>query len=395
MKAADRVAQQPSLVIQAFAQNPRVNMTTVPLSAWAHDHWQPRAGLTLDLGLRFDRQRMPAGLPPSSTNFAPRVGLAWRPSGAKSPWVFRAGGGLFFDRYPLAWLTDALQKDGARGFEIVNGSRAIYRASNDFPSTRAAKVTAGVERLLDRDTTVSLDFSYVRGLHLPRTRNANGTLPALYLLEQTARSTYTGGTLTVNRRITREVNFIATYTAGRTVDDGSDYDEQPHDPLNLRPERALSRQHQLHRVSASGLFQIPVEDDTPLPAWLREPLEEITIAPIFNYGAGRPLNALSASPAAIETGAYPLAARPFGLGRNPFYSPPTRSLDLRVFKTLNVKGGRAKWFLGVESFNILNHTNRLRVSPYYSTGATRLNNYRGAIEILNARQIQWFSALEF
>ena len=29
-----------------------------------------------------------------------------------------------------------------------------------------------LERLLDRDTTLSADFSYVRGLHLPRTRNA-------------------------------------------------------------------------------------------------------------------------------------------------------------------------------------------------------------------------------
>ena len=83
---------------------------------WLQDRWQLRPRLLIELGGRFDRQRMPAGISSSSSNLSPRAGLAWRPS-AKRPLVIRAGFGLFFDRYPLAFLNEALQKDGRLGFE--------------------------------------------------------------------------------------------------------------------------------------------------------------------------------------------------------------------------------------------------------------------------------------
>jgi hypothetical protein len=381
------VRNQPDLVIQARAADPSTAYGTTPVGLWLHERWQARPGLTLEAGLRYDRQWMPPGIPGTNTNFAPRAGLAWRP-GASSPWVIRAGGGLFYDRYPLAWLNDAIQKDGIRGDELVNGVPSRYAMSPDLPATKGAKVTAGFERLLDADTKLSVDFSFVRGLHMPRTRNANLALPAVYLLENTASSRYSGVTITANRRITREVNFIGTYTTGKSWDDASDFDEHPGDPRNLRADWALSRQHQRHRVSVSGLFELPVEDDSPLPAWLREPLESITIAPIFTYGSPRPLNLLATSDL-TGAAAYPLSARPAGVCRNPGLGPAVQSLDVRVFKTLDFREGRAKWFLGAESFNVLNHTNVLRVNPFAGPG------YGGAIEIMAARQIQLFSAFEF
>ena len=354
---------------------------------------------------------MPAGIPSSNHNVAPRAGLAWRPS-PKSPWVVRAGTGLFYDRYPLAFLNDALQKDGIHAREFyVSGPAAAqafstgmlpggltpsrYGFSSNLPSTYAAKVTVGVERLLDRDTTISIDTTLVHGLHLPRTRNIGlpGQAPN-YLLENTAESKYAGATATINRRITKDVNYIISYTVGRARDDASDYDEQPFDPRNTRRDWALSKQHQLHRITASGLFE-PVEDNTPgLPGWLREPLERITIAPLFTYGSGRPLNALDSADS-TRTAAYPISARPFGLGRNPFYSKPVVQLDLRVFKTIEIKGGRAKWFLGVESFNILNRANFQRVSPFYASGGSLLSSYGRPAELMNNRQVQLFAALEF
>ena len=380
------LAHQPDLVIQARGE-PHTNYTTTPVAVWLHERWQVRPGLTFEAGLRYDRQWMPASLPATNRNLAPRLGLAWRP-GAKSPWVVRAGAGVFYDRYPLAWLNDAIQKNGRGADELVQGQTARYFVSRDFPATKALKATAGIERLLDRDTTLSADFSYVRGLHLPRTRNAALTIPAQYVLENTASSRYNGVTITANRRVTKEVNFIGTYTTGRTWDDASDFDEQPGDPRNLRADWALSRQHQRHRVSLSGLFKVPVEDTTPLPAWLRQPLEEITIAPIFTYGSPRPLNQLAPFDR-LGAAAYPLSARPAGVARNAFNGPSVRSFDVRVFKTLNFQAGRAKWFLGAESFNLLNHTNILRVNPFAGRG------FGGAIEILQGRQIQMFSAYEF
>ncbi|MBY0503695.1 MAG: TonB-dependent receptor [Bryobacteraceae bacterium] len=402
---ADFEAGRPDVFSQAFG-DPRTRLNTTPVGLWLQDRWQARTGLTIEAGLRFDRQTMPAGLPPSSNNFAPRVGLAWH-VGAKSPWVIRAGAGLFYDRYPLAFLNDAVQKDGRQGFEqyatgaaarqIWNQTlggvatqafsflpNASYRAASHFPSTYSTRFTAGVERALNAVTTVSLEGTFARGVNLPRIRNVGE-----YLLEQTARSRYQGATLTVNRRMSREVTYLVSYTAARTFDDASDFDEQPHNPSNLRPEWALSKQHQLHRFSGSALFELP-----SVPGLLKDWLEGLTLAPIYSFGSGRPLNALDSTDTQ-RTGAYPVAARPFGLGRNPFYGPAIRSLDLRVFKFIPVFEGRAKWNVGVEAFNVLNHTNSLRVSPFYAAQGARLANYRSPIEVMIARQVQLFATLEW
>ena len=409
---ADFEAGRPDVFLQAFG-DPHTRLETLPMGLWMQDRWQVRPGLSMEAGLRYDRQAMPAGLPSSSNNVAPRLGFAWHP-GAKSPWVMRAGAGLFFDRYPLAFLNDAVQKDGVRGVEqYAAGPAALrvlsfsgggilrnplgflpasrYGAASHFPSTYSARVTAGVERALDKETTLAFEYTWARGINLQRTRNIGGLPKPDYLLEQSARSTYQGATLTLNRRMARELTYLLTYTLARTFDDASDFDEQPNDPRNLRPEWALSRQHQRHRLSGSALFELP---DLPWPQLLKSVFEGLTFAPIDTYGSGRPLNVLDTTDA-FRTGAYPLSARPFGLGRNPNLGPSIHSLDLRVFKFIPILEGRAKWNVGVETFNILNHTNTLRVSPFYAAQGVRLTNYNRPIEVLNARQVQLFATLEW
>ncbi|MBI1789207.1 MAG: TonB-dependent receptor [Acidobacteria bacterium] len=405
-------AGRPDVFLQAFG-DPHTRYSTLPAGAWLQDRWQPVTGLTLDLGLRWDRQSLPAGIPGASANWSPRFGVAWRP-GVRAPYVLRAGIGWFYDRYPLAFLNDAIQKDGSRAFEqyqagegaarafaigqggtlpqpIDGVSRSTYRAASHFPTTFSRKITAGIERSLGPHTTVNAEWIWVRGFHLPRVRNASLSLPPQYLLEQTSRSAFRGGTISVNRRMTKEVTYLVTYSLGRTLDDASDYDEQPFHPADLRAEWARSRQHQAHRLVASGLFELPAED---LPKAIRKPLDHITIAPIFTAGSGRPIRALDSTDA-LRTGAYPISARPFGLGRNPFLSPAALSLDLRVMKGFWLKPDRAVLLFAVESFNLLNHSNPLRVSPYYAAGGQRLTSYRGTVETLYARQVQFSLSLEY
>jgi len=370
-------AQRPNLSIRAFG-DPQVQIDTLPVGAWLHDRWQMAPGLNLEAGVRFDCQSLPNTLPRSSRNFAPRAGLAWRPARSRAL-VFRAGTGLFFDRYPLAFLLPAVQNR----YEIFNNSttRTRYAASADFPSTYSRKLTAGFEYGFDKDTSLTLEASNIRGLHLPRTRNAVGTLPPQFLLEQTATSTYIGMTLTLNRRLSKEIAWLISWTAGRSRDDASDFDEQPFRPFDIRADWGPSRQDQRHRLAASAIFELPF-------------LEGVSWAPIFTAGTGRPLNALLTSDAA-GTGAYPLTARPENVGRNPFRSQKTVNLDLRVMKTFEVMDERALLQFGVESFNLLNHTNVERFSPYYANGAMRLPGYGGILESLPARQVQLMMQFEF
>jgi hypothetical protein len=406
---SDLLAARPDVAIQAFG-DPRTSITTTPAGVWFQDRWQIASGLTLEAGARYDRQWLPAQFPEANRNIAPRLGLAWHPGG-DSAWVFRAGTGLFYDRYPLAFLNDAVQKDGRSGFEqYLAGSRAaeaftaalggalagplpgvapsFYRAAPGFRSTYSRKLTAGVERKLDRDTTLTAEFSNVRGIHLPRTRNAALTLPAQYHLEQTARSAYRGMTLALNRRLTRDVTYLVTYNLSSTRDDASDYDEQPRSPAHLRDEWAQSRQHQRHRFAFSGLFPFPAEELAWIPNAAREALSDITVAPVFSWGSGRPLNTVLTTDA-DRTGAYPLAARPRGFARNSRLVPGTTSLDLRLMKTILIHHDRARLQFGAEAFNLLNHTNPLRVSPYYT------DTFGALVEAQNPRQVQLMFQIEY
>jgi hypothetical protein len=406
---------RPDLFIQAFG-DPRTQMRTLPLGGWLQDRWEVLNGLTVELGLRYDHQIMPSALPRSSHNLSPRVGVAWRPYRTK-PLVVRVGGGLFFDRYPLAFLNDALQKDGIQGFEqyAVGGDAvaalaasqgetiavplaglpySTYRALQDFPSTHSRKISAGLEYGFGSHTSLTVEASMVRGFHLPRVRNSAGGLPPSYLLEQTARSAYSGVTVSVNRRLTHDVAWLASYTYGRASDDASDFDEHPQNPLDTRADWSRSRQEQRHRFSASALFELPLDELEWMPSWLRAALERISIAPIFTAGSGRPINALLTTDA-YRTGAFPISARPAGFARNPFRSPATINLDARVMKTIPIHAERALLQFGIESFNLLNHTNVERVSSYYATDQGRLASYGAILESLPARQVQLMIQFEF
>src|SRR6516225_3278571 len=64
--------------------------------------------------------RWATGVPTATVS--PRIGVAWSPS---PKWVFRAGYGVFFDRYVLANLTRAIEKNGSQAFEqVVDGTAA-------------------------------------------------------------------------------------------------------------------------------------------------------------------------------------------------------------------------------------------------------------------------------
>ncbi len=384
------LANRPDFSLRAIGQAETAYSTT-PLGFWLNDRWRVRRGLTLEVGLRYDYQFLPAGLPTSSRNIAPRLGLAWNPRG-ESRTVFRFGAGLFFDRYPLSFLNEAIQKDGVRAYELYEypdlSFRANYRASSQLPGTYGAKITGGIERQLNADTTLAVEFSHVRGIHLPRIRNWRGTLPAEFLLENNASSTYDGVTLTLSRRMTSEFGYLLSYTGGRTRDDGSDFDEHPQNPLNLRQEWALSRQHQAHRVTATALFEIEALEK------LSEKLEHIHIVPTFTFGSGRPIPALETSDI-FRTGAFPLSARAAGLPRNPFLGPANASLDARVFKELRWEDKHLRLQMGVEGYNLLNRSNPIRLLGYYSAQGRRLPNHGDAIEFSAARQLQLFLHFEF
>jgi hypothetical protein len=404
----------PDTFLQRFA-DPHTQYSTEPIGVWVQDQWQAGHGLTFVGGVRYDAQRLPSPIPSATNNWSPRLGVAWHPG--KSPWVLRASYGLFYDSYPFSFLNDAIQVDGVHGFEqyavgsvaaqafvaaqggtlttpLVGVAHSIYRPAGNFPSTYARHITVGAERSLGSTTTVTAEYLNVHGYHLPRTRNSSMTLPPLYQLEQTASSSYQGGTVAINHRFTHEVAFLLSYTESRAYDDASDFNQQPLDPSNTRLDWARSDQYQARRVAASGVFELPFGDDLNAPIWLRRAAHDLDLGPVLSYGSPRPINALQTTDA-YRTGAYPVSARPAGIGRNAFFDRDSFDLDLRLSKGFVLPKERGIFTVGANSFNLTNHTNSLRANPYYSDGTTLLPSFGRLVEGLDARQLQFTLEWEF
>ncbi len=400
---------QPDIYSQSFG-NPNTQMDTRQASAWIQERWQATRPLFLEAGVRADRQWFSQSLPGSGWLLSPRAGLAWRPS-PKRPLVFRAGFGLFYDRYPLVWLNQALWKDGRQGFETYQagaaataallflqqtgtaavpafGGQSTYVPDRNLAPAASRKITLGGEYGLNSLTTLTGQMSWVRGWHLPRTRNIAAGLPPTYLLESTAQSSFRGASISVNRRMFDELTFLINYDMGRTFDDGSDFDEQLQNPLDARADWAHSRLHQRHRLSANALWEIPLPPAAP------HSLQNWTIAPVAVLGSGRPINALYSTDSA-RTGAFPIAARPSGVSRNPHLGQATIQFDARLMKTIRYREGRCWLQFGAEAFNLLNHTNPVTYSEYSASPAGPLSSYARMSESAAARQVQLFIQFEY
>ena len=406
----DFVRGTPDVFLQRFG-DPHTRYSTLPAAIWAQDQWRPANGLTVVYGLRYEGQRLPAPFGSVSHNIAPRLGIAWQPGG-RGKWVFRAGAGLFYDRYPLAFLNQALQVNGTGAFEqYAVGADAVralatarggtlasplagiapstYRPDPGFDRTPtyARKFTAGVERSIDANTTVAVEYMNVSGFHLPRIRNAALTLPPQYSLEMSASSRYEGASVSLHRRLSKELTYLVSYTVGNARDDAGDFDEQPMNPANTRLDWSCSRQYQAHRVVASGIFDVPL-DDVPVD-WVKAIGRRFSLSPVVSAGSPRPINALATTDL-YRTGAFPITARPGDLARNPFYVRGIFTVDLRATKGFVWWKDHGIVLFGVGVYNLTNHTNSLRVSEFYG-----MPTYRGLIETLNARQVQFSWQWEF
>src|SRR5262249_57912039 len=115
-------------------------------------------------------------------------------------------------------------------------AHSVYRPDPSFDATPtyARKLTVGAERSLDVDTTVTVEYMNVAGFHLPRLRNAALTLAPQFTLEQSAVSRYQGVSVTLRRRLSKELTYLLGYTAGRARHDASPFRAQPVTPANRR-----------------------------------------------------------------------------------------------------------------------------------------------------------------
>lgn len=442
---------QPDQYRQAFG-DPTTSFSAPRSSGFLQDHWTLKKHFTIDAGIRYDFEHLPAQFQEDRNDLAPRIGLVYSPS---PNWAFRAGFGIFFDRYLLAAVNRVLQKNGVQGFEqVVYGQAAtqifqsqlgggsplhigsirpsIFTADPNLATSSSEIASVGVEHLLTENLTVRATYLFARGLRLSRTRNVNLPPPEvltpsnsaslgipspfpqqlgmlvfpptrlspqfadIYQWENHASSTYSGLSVSLNRRLSNEIEFSGNYTLSKATDDASDFNEQPNNPYLLQRERALSANDQRQRFVFSGTFDLPFGDleEGKKPSGIASKVfGNIETAPILTVGSGRPINPLSGFDA-NRTGAFPLSSRPLRFGRNSLETGTQAQLDLRVLKFFKV-GEHGKLDLVIESFNLLNHANVVALNQFYGALTAPLPSFASPNKAGIARQLQFSVDFEF
>lgn len=426
--------------------------------AFVQGHWSGAKRLTIDLGARYDYEKLPAGFHRGTDNLSPRVGVAYSPS---DRWVLRSGFGLFFDRYVLADLNRAVQKNGMQGFEqaaqgrtagtiLVESQRAplkdpatgiapsIFRADPHRTASYSEQASLGVERTLTTNLTIRADYLFVRGVKLARTRNVNLSPPlvltlqnaaqlgvsdpepqqlgrdvfgpgrldraldSIYQLENSATSTYHGISLSLRRRLSNEVEFSGNYTLSKSSDDASRFDEQPQNPSELAAERAPSRHDQRQRFVFSGTFDLPFgdtdEDTAPSRGGKRPRLPERILKNVELAPIVTIQSGFHVDPLtgvdSNRSGAFPLSSRPLGFARDTLRMPLRATVDFRVLKYLAFGGPRRLDFV-VEAFNLLNRVNVSGINSVWGNGLSPLPGFDQPIGAFDPRQVRFSIDFEF
>jgi hypothetical protein len=454
-KLADFLAARPGQFRQAFG-NATVNFPVTVFGGFVQDHWSLAPRITLDAGVRYDFERLPGEFNQDAANFSPRIGLAWNPS---VKWVLRAGYGIFFDRYVLANLARAIEKNGSQAFEqVADGNAAatlfagaqggpllspapgiapsIYRSDLQMAASYSEQASAGAEYLLAKNLSLRADYMFVRGIRLPRTRNVNLLPPVvlalanaaslgisnptpqqigrevfspgrvnpqfdgIYQLENSASSSYNGVSFTLNRKMNDELAFSASYTISKAFDDASDFDEQPQNPFNPAAERALSRQHQQQAFVFSALWELPIGDEEDENVKSGE--QPGWLEDIFSHIEVAPIFTVgSGRPVDSLT----------GLDSNQSHAYPLSSRPLGFGRNSLLNPGNAtmdfrllKYFPFGESrhldvvadfFNLFNHANVSQINTVFGSNLAPASGYGRPIAGTGARQIQFSLDFEF
>jgi hypothetical protein len=169
--------------------DPFVGLTQWELSWFAQADWKVSDRLTLSYGLRHDFQTQLE----DKLNLAPRVGLAWVPDKKKKS-VVRAAAGVFYTRLDTGITTSTLRFDGDRQQNFVINQPSFFESipatfegtdrrqptirikSGGLNAPYTIMSSIGYERQFTKALFSSATYTFLRGVHLLRSRNINSPL---------------------------------------------------------------------------------------------------------------------------------------------------------------------------------------------------------------------------
>ncbi len=397
---------------------------------------------------------------PTYRDIAPRIGIAWRPLKSER-WVVRSAYGIFYDVpisninilprinspfYNLAayfqpncpgglcTVQDILSQTGQQA-GVVQGNMI----SPNFRDGYMQQWNADLQYEVGANWMIDLAYVGSKGSQLANVIDRNQANPftgspfpqfsSVLFVESNASSSYQSLQFRSERRLSRGVAFLASYTYSKSMDDissifgGSVGSGLPQNSQNLRGDRGLSDFNATHRLSLSFLYDLPLHRMWAQgPNWSRKLLENWQAGGILTAQSGSPFTVvLAGSPAASAAAfgnpqrpnfvgdpfkggtvaanptcqapaqvgtpqnwfnqcafAQP-AAEPFGPafgteGRNILTGPAYTNLDFSFAKSFPLRNESHRLQLRGEFFNLLNHPNFDIPNHTFNLAACSLNS---------------------
>ncbi|HLY15707.1 MAG TPA: carboxypeptidase regulatory-like domain-containing protein [Bryobacteraceae bacterium] len=313
---------------------------------------------------------------PTVTDFAPRIGIAWRPMKTER-WVVRAAYGIFYDAgifninvfprfnppfYDLSYYPN--NSSGVLSIQQILNQPATAIVE---PNMIARNFRDGYMQQWNVDLQYEVrpywmvDAAYVgsKGTHLSDVRDLNQVNPvtglapypqfsSILFVESGAASSYNSLQLRTERRAALGLTFLAAYTFSKSIDDvsavfgGSVGSGLPQNSQDPQADRGVSDFNVAHRLVVSSVYDLPFGRKwVTHPGWRRSVLGNWQAAGIFSAQTGSPFTVnLPASQSGSAIAAFGNPYRP-DLVSNPYVPGPVMANPNPACHTTISQGGLA------------------------------------------------------
>jgi hypothetical protein len=310
---------------------------------------------------------------PTRTDFAPRIGVAWRPMKSER-WVVRAAYGIFYDVgifninvfprfnppfYDLSYYpnsgTDTIQNILSQPANAIVEPNMIAR---NFRDAYMQQWNADLQYEIKPYWMVDLAYVGSKGTHLANPRDLNQVQPDgltpypqfsdILYVDSSADSSYNSLQFRSERRVADGLTFLAAFTFSKSIDDvsavfaGSVGSGLPQNSNDIQADRGPSDFNAKYRLVLSSVYDLPFGRKwITSPGWRRGLLGNWQAAGILTSQTGSPFTVdLPASQSGSAIAAFGNPTRPDVIS-NPYVAGPVMANPNPACHTTISQGGMA------------------------------------------------------